>query len=90
MIETGSYRRYALIIVVNCRPEIQVKRLMLRDGLSGKEALQRISSQLSPEEKIKHAQYVMENSGQLSELQEQARTIFVDLVDHHNKMQETI
>ena len=90
MVETGSYRRYDLIIVVNCRPEIQVKRLMLRDGLSGKEALQRISSQLPPEEKIKHAQYVMENSGQLSELQEQARTIFVDLVDHHNKMQETI
>jgi len=90
MIETGSYRRYDLIIVVTCRPEIQIERLMLRDVLSEKEVLQRISSQLPSEEKIKHAQYVMKNSGQLSELQEQAQTIFIDLVNHHKKMQKTI
>ena len=89
MIETGSYQRYDSIIVVNCHPKIQIERLMLRDGLSEKEALQRISSQLPAEEKIKHAQYVMENSGQLSELQEQARIIFIGLVDHHKKIQET-
>ena len=34
MVETGSYRRYDVILVVYCHQEIQLRRLMTRDGLS--------------------------------------------------------
>src|SRR5258708_18262191 len=32
MIESGGYRRFDKLIVVHCRPEVQLDRLVLRDG----------------------------------------------------------
>ncbi|HVS20496.1 MAG TPA: dephospho-CoA kinase, partial [Pyrinomonadaceae bacterium] len=43
MIESGGYRRFDKLIVVHCRPEVQLQRLMTRDGLSREEAEQRIA-----------------------------------------------
>lgn len=51
MIESGGYRRFDKLIVVWCRPDIQLKRLMLRDNLSETEARRRIDSQMPQEEK---------------------------------------
>src|SRR4030095_7913454 len=34
MIESGGYRRFDKLIVVHCRPEVQLERLMLRAKLS--------------------------------------------------------
>ena len=34
MIESGGYRRFDKLIVVWCEPELQLQRLMTRDGLS--------------------------------------------------------
>src|SRR3954471_10400003 len=39
MIESGGYKRFDKLIVVHCRPEVQLERLMLRDKLSRDEAL---------------------------------------------------
>ncbi|HEV2837136.1 MAG TPA: dephospho-CoA kinase, partial [Pyrinomonadaceae bacterium] len=50
------------LIVVHCRPEVQLERLMLRDKLSRDEALRRISSQMSQEEKQKYADYLIDTS----------------------------
>src|SRR6185295_14784875 len=46
MIESGGYKRFDKLIVVHCRPEVQVERLMRRDKLSRDEALRRINSQM--------------------------------------------
>ena len=43
MIESGGYKRFDKLIVVHCRPEVQLERLMLRDKLSRDEALRRIN-----------------------------------------------
>ena len=43
--------------------EIQLERLMARDGLTRKEALQRITSQMSTEEKAARADIVIDTSG---------------------------
>src|SRR3972149_5041123 len=45
MIETGSYRRYDLLVVVHCLPELQHERLMARDGLSREEGLGPVRAQ---------------------------------------------
>ncbi|MGH9931121.1 MAG: dephospho-CoA kinase, partial [Pyrinomonadaceae bacterium] len=34
MIESGGYRRFDKLIVVHCRPEVQLERLMTRDNLN--------------------------------------------------------
>ena len=62
MIESGGYRRFDKLIVVHCRPEVQLERLMLRDKLSREEALRRINSQMSQEEKQKYADYLIDTS----------------------------
>src|SRR5260370_14768338 len=50
MIESGGYKRFDKLIVVHCRPEVQLERLMNRNGLSLEQATQRINSQLSQSE----------------------------------------
>ena len=62
MIESGGYRRLDKLIVVHCRPEIQLQRLMSRENLSGEEAERRISSQMPQEEKKKYADFLIDTS----------------------------
>ena len=62
MIESGGYKRFDKLIVVHCRPEVQLERLMLRDKLSRDEALRRINSQMSQEEKQKFGDYLIDTS----------------------------
>lgn len=62
MIESGGYQRFDKLIVVHCRPEVQLERLMLRDKLSREEAQRRIDSQMSQEEKQKFADYLIDTS----------------------------
>ena len=62
MIESGGYRRFDKVIVVHCRPEVQLERLMLRQGLSLEEARTRIDSQMPQAEKQKFADYLIDTS----------------------------
>ena len=62
MIESGGYKRFDKLIVVHCRPEVQLERLMLRDGLSLDEARNRIDSQMPQSEKQKFADYLIDTS----------------------------
>ena len=62
MIESGGYKRFDKLIVVHCRPEVQLERLILRDKLSLEEAERRINSQMPQEEKQKFADYLIDTS----------------------------
>ena len=62
MIESGGYKRFDKLIVVHCRPEVQLERLILRDKLSRDEAQRRIDSQMPQEEKQKFADYLIDTS----------------------------
>ena len=62
MIESGGYKRFDKLIVVHCRPEVQLERLMLRNGLSREEAQRRIHSQMPQEEKQRFADYLIDTS----------------------------
>lgn len=62
MIESGGYKRFDKLIVVWCRPEIQLQRLMLRNGLTESAARQRIDSQMPQEEKKKYADFLIDTS----------------------------
>lgn len=62
MIESGGYRRFDKIVVVHCRPEIQLERLMARNKLTREEAERRIAAQMPQEEKMQYADYLIETS----------------------------
>jgi len=79
MIESGSYRRFNKVIVVHCQPEIQVERLMLRDGLSRADAEKRIAAQMSQEEKKKYADFLIDTSAGFDAASEQTKEVFANL-----------
>lgn len=63
------------VIVVYVDPETQLKRLMERNELTREEALSRIRSQLSLEEKKKWADAVIDNNGTIEETKQQLENI---------------
>jgi len=75
MIEVGTYKNYDKVIVVTCRPEIQKQRLRARSRLSDEEIEARIRSQMSLEEKTKHADFVIDSSGDLAETRRQVAEV---------------
>jgi len=56
-------------LVVYTPLKIQLKRLMQRDNTKKVDAQKRIDTQISIEEKVKRASYVIDNSGTLAELE---------------------
>jgi dephospho-CoA kinase len=79
MIESGGFRRFAKLIVVHCRPEVQLERLILRDGLSAKDAAQRIASQMPQNEKMKYADFLIDTSEGFDSARKQTETVFREL-----------
>jgi len=79
MIEAGSYKRFDALVVVWCRPEVQLERLMLRDGLSADEAARRIASQMPQEEKKSYADYLVDTSNGFDDTRRQVNKVFEQL-----------
>jgi dephospho-CoA kinase len=76
MVEAGTYADYDKLIVVTCRPEIQRERLRQRSGLSGEQIESRIASQMPMEEKIKFADFVIDNSEDAEATRRQVADIY--------------
>jgi len=81
MIESGGYKRFDKLVVVHCRPEVQLERLMLRNGLSREEAQQRIDSQMPQEEKQKFADYLIDTSGGFDRARQRTQQVYEQLVE---------
>lgn len=71
LIEVGYQELCDYILVVYVDLETQIERLVSRDGLDRSEAIARIHAQLLLEEKIKHADVVLNNNGTVQELHAQ-------------------
>jgi dephospho-CoA kinase len=76
MIESGGYRRFDKLVVVHCRPEVQLDRLMTRDGLSRADAEQRIGAQMPQEEKKTYADFLIDTSEGFDSTREQTESLF--------------
>lgn len=80
MIETGSYRDYAKLIVAVCSREQQIERAMARDGNTREEVLDRLRRQMPLDEKIKYADYVIDTSGTRENTLAQVRAVHASLL----------
>jgi dephospho-CoA kinase len=79
MIETGSYRRYDKLIVVHCRADLQLQRLMARNNLSREEASARISAQMPAEEKLRYADFTIDTSSGFEDTRLQVESLYSEL-----------
>lgn len=76
MIESGGYKRFDKLIVVHCRPEIQLERLMARNNLTREEAARRIAVQMSQEEKKRFADYLIDTSDGFESARRETEKVF--------------
>jgi dephospho-CoA kinase len=58
-----------VVVVVDCPTEVALERLVSQRGFSRTDAEARIRSQISREERLEHADYVVDNSGDLVALE---------------------
>lgn len=72
--ETNRYP-VAKSVVVYTPQNVQMQRLMERDSSTELEAQKRIDTQISIEEKIKKASYVIDNSGTLAQLEHECKRV---------------
>jgi len=86
MIESGGYRRFDKLVVVHCRPDVQLQRLISRDGLSLAEAEKRIAAQMSQEEKVKHADFLIDTSEGFESARAQTEVVFRELQAGSDKL----
>ncbi len=67
------------VVVVTCEPQIQIDRLMNRDGFTEDEAIKRISAQLPLEHKVKAAHFAINNNGSIADLEKQVADLLAQL-----------
>jgi dephospho-CoA kinase len=80
MIESGGYKRFDKLIVVHCRPEIQLERVMARNNLSRVEAANRINAQMSQDEKKKFADYLIDTSDGFEATKKQTEEVYAEMI----------
>ncbi|MFL6374400.1 MAG: dephospho-CoA kinase [Pyrinomonadaceae bacterium] len=79
MIESGGYERFDKLIVVWCRPELQLARLIDRSGLNETEARQRIAAQMPQDEKKRFADHLIDTSNGFDDARRQTLELIDDL-----------
>ncbi|MDR0879514.1 MAG: dephospho-CoA kinase [Clostridioides sp.] len=72
LIEGGFTKLVDKVLLVVCDEAEQIKRVMNRDSLTKEEALKRIESQMAQNEKLKYADYAIDNSDTAEELCKEA------------------
>lgn len=83
ILEAGLQDRFNKIVVVTCTQEQRVLRFAARAKLSldeaRVEAARRMAAQIPDEEKVKAADFVIENTGSLADLEQKTEELFANL-----------
>ena len=83
LIESGAYQQLDKVILVTADLDDRIKRIMIRDQVTEQEVMQRVRNQMSDEEKIPYADYVINNNEEAS-LINQVKKIHSELLTHSN------
>jgi dephospho-CoA kinase len=83
ILEAGADKQFDRLIVVTCRSEQRIRRFAERIKLdletASREVTRRMAAQMPDDEKIKHADYVIDNSGSLDCTESRVREVYREL-----------
>lgn len=79
MIESGGYKRFDKLIVVHCLVDVQIERLMRRNGLSLEEAERRVAAQMPQDEKLRYADFTIDTTEGFEEARRQTVQVYETL-----------
>ena len=85
LFEAGFDKMADFIVVVICDLEEQINRIIKRDGIKREDAINRINSQMSQEEKMKRADFVIDNSKNKDELKKNVIKFIDEFDKNKNK-----
>lgn len=75
LLETGQRRSVDRVLVIDCDPDTQLRRVMQRDGMDRELAMRIIASQMSRQERLRQADDVVDNSTTAGLLAEQIKRL---------------
>ncbi len=76
IVENGIHRWLDSLIVVAADPQVQIERLMARDGLTREQAQRRLDAQMPLADKVAVADFVIDNGGPLAQTREQVEDLY--------------
>ena len=79
LIESQNYKNVDKVIVVQSTQELQIQRVVNRDGNSSISVKNRLKSQMPLEEKLNYADYVLYNISGRDQLKSQAQRLYSEL-----------
>lgn len=79
LIESGNYKKMDKVAVVACDEETQIRRIVEKGVFSGEDAKKRIKTQMGLKEKLKYADYIIENNSTIEELRAKVEILYRDL-----------
>ena len=83
ILEADMAKRLDRLVVVTCLPEQRIerwaRRLKVDEETARREVTRRMAAQLPDEEKVKAADYVIDNSGSLDETRRQVKEVYAEL-----------
>ncbi|CAA6809772.1 MAG: Dephospho-CoA kinase (EC [uncultured Thiotrichaceae bacterium] len=85
LIEKNYQSYFDEILVVDCPYEQQLARVMLRDDISKAVAEKIINAQVSRDERLKFATYVIHNAGVLEALEKQVKALHNNFKDNRHE-----
>jgi dephospho-CoA kinase len=75
LYETSRAGDFDRVVVAACAPELQLARIMARNGLPEAEARRRLAAQLPIEEKVRQADFVIRTDGSLEDTDRQVEAV---------------
>lgn len=80
LVETRGADRFDRVLVVDCEPELQLARLMARDGITRDAAVRMLAAQVSRDQRLAVADDVIRNDGDIAALRNQVTRLHREYV----------
>jgi len=81
LVETGQHLAVDRVLVVDCPPEEQIRRIRARDNSSAEQARAILAAQIPRNQRLRLADDVIDNSGAIEALERQVRALHQKYLD---------
>ncbi|MDD5722521.1 MAG: dephospho-CoA kinase [Syntrophales bacterium] len=88
LIEGGGHKKMDVVILVYVSPDVQIERIMKRNGYTYEEARDRLHSQMPLADKIPLADFVIYNEGTLEEAEAAVEKIWKELLKRNRSQND--
>ena len=83
LIEAGMADDFDAVVVVTADEQNRIQRVLERDNLTEHEVKLRIKSQIEDNQRVKYADYVIDNNGSLTETKSQVNKIYNSIIQNN-------